>query len=288
MNLNQVICFVPSARQRWLIVIVAWIVVFLIGAAHFITGPRIGLYPFYLVPTLIVTWFVGVRWGAVTALLSTIDWMLVDIALGMAWNADPVVLLNESLRFGMYMLLVLVVWQWRMTLDREAALARLDTLTQLPNRRAFFEHTKIELERAKRYGHSMTAIMLDLDNFKAVNDVQGHQVGDELLRVLSSVLRGVTRSSDVLGRLGGDEFAIVLPETDSTAAGAFAEKLRREVLAAMQQRNWPVTVSLGVATFHALPPDTDQLLKRADELMYQVKQEGKNRIKQVVIEAPAP
>jgi len=288
MTLDQIICYQPGIRQRWLIIFGMWLGVLLIGFIHNLIGPQIELHSFYLAPILIVTWFVGGRWGTATALLSIINWVLVDIRAGLSWPSDRVALINEVIRFGVYLLLVAVAWRWRSALDREANLARHDTLTQLPNRRAFFELAKIELERARRYGHTLTAIMLDLDNFKAVNDQLGHQCGDELLRTISNILREVTRSSDVAGRLGGDEFALVLPETDVTAAIAFSEKLRREVLAAMQRENWPVTISLGVATFHAMPPDVDQLLKRADDLMYAVKQAGKNQIKHAVIESFSP
>ncbi len=283
MNLDRIICFQPGPKQRWLIILAAWICVLLIGAIHDLTGPNIELHSFYLVPILVMTWFVGPRWGIATALLSIINWMVIDFRAGLDWSADSVVLLNEFIRLGMYLLLVIVAWQWRSTLNREADLARHDTLTQLPNRRAFFELAKIELERARRYSHTLTTIMMDLDNFKTVNDQLGHQCGDELLRIISNILRDVTRSSDAVGRLGGDEFAIVLPETDATAALAFSEKLRREVLAAMQREKWPVTISLGVATFHELPADVDQLLKCADDLMYAVKSAGKNEIKHAVI-----
>ena len=283
MNLNQIICFQPGPKQRWLIIIAVWLCVLLIGVAHDLTGPRIELHSLYLAPILVMTWFAGPRWGTATALLSIVNWMVVDFGAELDWSSDSVVLINEVIRLAVYLLLVAVAWQWRRALDRESDLARHDTLTQLPNRRAFFELAKIELERARRYGHTLTAIMMDLDNFKLVNDQLGHQCGDHLLRTISNILRDATRSSDVVGRLGGDEFAIVLPETDATAAIAFAEKLRREVLSAMQRENWPVTISLGVATFHAVPADVDQVLKCADELMYAVKLAGKNQIKHAVI-----
>ena len=286
MTLNQFICYKPGPRQRWAIIALAWLCVILIGMAHYASGPLIALYAFYLAPILLVTWFVGARWGTATAVLSTANWIWVDIGLMPEWQVEFIVLLNESLRFGMYMLLVIVSWQWRKALDRESALARVDALTQMPNRRAFFELARIELERARRHGHSLTAIMLDLDNFKAVNDQLGHQAGDELLRAFSDVLLHETRSYDVVGRLGGDEFALVLPETGAAAAMAFSEKLRREVLAAMEKGKWPVTVSLGVATFERMPKDVDQLLNRADRLMYDVKQAGKNQIRHELIEVP--
>lgn len=288
MTLEQIIRFKAGTRQRWLLILAAWSGVLLIGVAHHMTGPHVSLYPFYLAPILLVTWFVGPRWGTATAVLSTVNWVVVDVGMGPDPLSDPVALLNEAIRFGMYMLLVVVAWQWRRALDREVAYARLDTLTQLPNRRAFFEQAKVELERARRYGHPLTAIMMDLDNFKAVNDELGHQCGDELLCRVSDILRDATRLSDVTGRLGGDEFALVLPETGPDAAMAFAEKLRRELLDAMHQGKWPVTFSLGVATFRDMPADVDRLLKPADDLMYVVKQEGKNQIKQAVIEQPAP
>jgi diguanylate cyclase (GGDEF)-like protein len=287
MTLDQFICFKPGPRQRWLVIVAAWAGVLLIGVAHYATGPRIALYAFYLAPILVVTWFIGPRWGALTALLSALNWLVVDIGLLPEWQAESVVFINEGLRFGMYMLLVIVAWQWRKALDRETALARLDTLTQLPNRRAFFELARVELERARRYGRVLTAVMLDLDNFKAVNDQMGHQSGDELLRAISAVLRRETRLSDVVGRLGGDEFALVLPETDAGSALAFCEKLRGELLAAMNRGGWPVTVSFGVATFYTMPEDVDQLLKHSDSLMYAVKQAGKNQIKYEVV-GPIP
>lgn len=286
MTLNQFICYKPGPRQRGLIIAVAWLFVILIGIAHYASGPRVALYAFYLAPILAVTWFVGPRWGMATALLSTANWLVVDIGLMPHWQAEFIVFINESLRFGMYLLLVIMSWQWRKALDRESTLARVDSLTQMPNRRAFFELARIELERARRHGHPLTAIMLDLDNFKAVNDEQGHQAGDELLRAFSNVLLHETRSYDVVGRLGGDEFALVLPETGVPAAMAFSEKLRREVLAAMKKGKWPVTVSLGVATFNKVPQNVDQLLNRADRLMYDVKQAGKNQIRHELIDMP--
>lgn len=255
-----------------------------ISVAHYLTGPHIELYAFFLPPTLLVTWYVGPRIGALTALLSVFDWVALDVLMGPEQGVTATALLNEMVRLSVFMLVVAVVGQLRRALDREAALARADVLTQLPNRRAFFELAESELERARRYHRPLTSIMMDLDNFKLVNDQMGHQQGDDLLRRVADILRRVTRSSDVVGRLGGDEFALLLPETSEEAGHVFAQKLRRELLAAMQQAKWPVTFSFGVATFHEMPTNVDALLNHADQLMYAVKEHGKNEIKCAVVD----
>ena len=165
------------------------------------------------------------------------------------------------------------------TLQRESQFARRDTLTQLANRRAFFEAANAEIYRANRYSYPLTTVMLDLDNFKSVNDNFGHDEGDRLLCCVADILNKHTRISDLAGRLGGDEFVILLPETGNGAAGAFATKLQKELLSVMALHKWPVTFSIGVATFVVPPENVEALLKRADVLMYEVKQSGKNRVK---------
>ena len=158
-------------------------------------------------------------------------------------------------------------------------LAYLDGVTGSFNRRHFETRLCDEINRAERYGSMFSIIMIDIDNFKRVNDEFGHLLGDEVLRQVSSILCQQVRKSDVVCRYGGEEFAIIVPETSAANAMKLAEKLRYTVAA------WyfpgvprPVTISAGVAAAHEHGLTRDKLVKAADEALYAAKQAGRNRV----------
>ncbi len=161
-------------------------------------------------------------------------------------------------------------------------LATTDELTGIHNRRHFFELGRLEIERARRYGHSLSAIMLDIDNFKKVNDTFGHSVGDQVLRELAQVCLSGIREFDILGRYGGEEFAVVLPETQLSEACITAERLRqliKENAFNTTAGDLSVTISLGVAEFSDEITDLATLLDLADSALYVAKQAGRNCVK---------
>jgi diguanylate cyclase (GGDEF)-like protein len=119
---------------------------------------------------------------------------------------------------------------------------------------------------------------MDIDDFKEVNDRFGHSVGDTLLRTITETIKSDVRSIDTVTRLGGDEFAILMPETGSEAACAVVDRIQMSLLSIVRQNNWPVTFSIGVATWTTPPHTVDEMVNRADTLMYEVKSSGKNRI----------
>ena len=151
--------------------------------------------------------------------------------------------------------------------------AQTDPLTGLFNRRGLED--AIELLGARNQGVALVAV--DVDHFKAINDNHGHDVGDEVLARLAGVLRQCSRDGDLAFRLGGEEFLLVLPDTALGAAGEVAERLRRMVEQTRIEPVGHVTVSLGVALC-ASGGTFSTALKRADELMYQAKQQGRNRV----------
>lgn len=166
-----------------------------------------------------------------------------------------------------------------------ARLAATDALTGALNRRSFFQGGAREVDRARRYGHCLAALMLDLDGFKRVNDTHGHACGDRLLADLAQRCRDQLRASDLLGRVGGDEFAVLLPETDLKGAGLVAERLRQ---AAEEWQPLPdhgpaeVSLSLGITLLHPADEGLEDFLERADLALYEAKQSGRNRV--VVVE----
>ncbi|HWZ45003.1 MAG TPA: diguanylate cyclase [Candidatus Saccharimonadales bacterium] len=166
----------------------------------------------------------------------------------------------------------------RTALQAERKLARTDPLTGLANRRAFFEATDIESKRAARYSRPFTAVYLDLDNFKQINDQHGHQTGDQVLICVADVLRKKTRTECIAARVGGDEFALLLPEAGQSAAEHAASNLHECLTAAMREKNWRITFSIGVMTFATPPESAEQVVRLADELMYTMKHAGKNGI----------
>ncbi len=285
MNLDQAIHWKARGRQRTGLIAACLIWILLSGLAHYLTGPKYEFHIVFLLPVLAVCWYVDVKAGFLTALLGAGVWMAAD------WLALPhdvdirALLINDAVRLSVFALVIMLVDRLKRAHEREYALARVDVLTQLPNRRAFHEHGAAEIERAQRYRHPLTVISLDLDDFKLVNDKDGHDAGDRVLLTVAETLRRNLRSTDVAGRLGGDEFAVLLPETGPEAAGAIAAKLQQQLLHTMQKAGWPVTASLGVATFVAPPENIDDAMKQSDWLMYGAKQQGKNMTRHEVIQA---
>lgn len=160
-------------------------------------------------------------------------------------------------------------------------LATIDELTGVFNRRYFFELARREFDRCQRLGHPMSAIMVDIDHFKAVNDKHGHAVGDQVLRaVVASCLKDI-REIDLLGRYGGEEFTILLVECDQSYALHVAERLRASIAGnEIPTTRGPVsvTVSLGLAQLNIDTKDITALIESADAAMYAAKAAGRNRV----------
>ena len=161
------------------------------------------------------------------------------------------------------------------------AQAVTDELTGLANRRRFMEVVRLELKRAERFQSPLGLVLVDLDDFKLVNDRFGHQTGDEVLRALGDVFRAGLRDVDLAARLGGEEFAVLLPETDDSGAAGVAERLRTALAAveleAPRGKKFSVTASFGVAVYPQAQ-SVDELLTSADAALYRGKAEGKNRV----------
>jgi diguanylate cyclase (GGDEF)-like protein len=164
---------------------------------------------------------------------------------------------------------------------RVASQAATDSLTGLANRRTLDEELVLEWRRAHRVGDSLAFVLLDLDNFKQVNDTHGHPAGDAVLRMVGQVLLGGIRQVDLAGRYGGEEFALILPETDLTGALKLAERLRVALettsIELADGKTLQVTASFGVALKDELR-SADELVAAADEALYAAKRTGKNRV----------
>jgi len=149
------------------------------------------------------------------------------------------------------------------------------------NYRYLLERAEDEIERARRFGRSLSLLMIDADEFKLYNDTNGHVAGDLALAELAVAMKSAVRDIDVVCRYGGEEFAILLPETDGEGAFVVAEKVREAVADyrfkdGEGERTERITVSIGLSTFPGTAADRESLLRRADDALYVVKRSGRN------------
>ena len=165
--------------------------------------------------------------------------------------------------------------------QRFRKLSVTDDLTGIYNSRYFFNRLENEIERTNRYGHPLSLLILELDNFKNYNDCYGHVAGDEVLAKTGEILRNSLRKTDSAYRYGGEEFTVILPETDGNAAAHFAERIRQGIekhaFVIERGRSLSVTASIGIAQ-HKTGEHMSAFIKRADENMYTAKKQGKNRV----------
>lgn len=160
-------------------------------------------------------------------------------------------------------------------------LATTDGLTQSSNRRHFFDCAHREFEQARQKGAPLAFLLLDIDDFKLINDTYGHQVGDNVLQRIAECGRGALRRGDVFGRIGGEEFAAVFPGCAPDMAMQVAERLQREIQRlsfSHDNQTFGITVSQGLTSLTAEDESVDGLFARADAAMYEAKRQGKNRI----------
>ena len=244
-----------------------------------VTPPYVFMAGFYLLPIFLANWH-GTS-GLVVAVLG--------ISIGTSMNTMSQTLPQSApvwqaalaysslvIVFAAYSSLISCLRALLMQLKEES---QSDALTGLRSRRHFMSVTQFELHRSTRAGDAFTLVMIDLDNFKYVNDSQGHAAGDALLVAVSRCMTSTLRESDLVGRVGGDEFALALPRTNRTDALEVLGRLQTNLHSLLQSFSQRVTASIGAVT---VMPGTevavDRLCDEADNVMYSVKRSTKNAI----------
>jgi len=254
-------------RPKSHVLLIGLLTVGMIGALDLLTGPDISVSLFYLLPITFVTWRIGRNAGFA---LSFCVWVVVDArqiyshtAVGY-WNAAISLAFLLTLSSTLAEFSVLLEW------------VRTDYLTGLVNGRGFHELVQKEIYRCKRTGRSFSLAYLDIDNFKSTNDTLGHNAGDAVLRLVGDTLQKSTRKSDSVARIGGDEFMILLCGADQQSASAAMANIEEALRTELSRGQWPVTLTIGVATFLHAPDTVEAAVQEADDLMYEGKQMGKN------------
>jgi diguanylate cyclase (GGDEF)-like protein len=248
-----------------------------IGIIDYLTGPEYSFSVFYLIPVTLTAWFSRKHVSIVFSIFVVLIWLSVDYYTGRFFFSIAY-LWNFVSRLTFLLAVVLLLTLLKQALRRERELSRIDYLTQCLNSRAFYEFIELEMNRSARYEHLLTIVYIDIDNFKFINDTTGHLMGDKLLRTIVDVIKKNLRQSDLIARMGGDEFAILLPETNQEAARTTITKIRNRLANSARENNWPVTFSIGVVTCIQMPPTVDKLIELGDQLMYTVKNNGKDGV----------
>lgn len=269
--------------KNYQIITPAIFVIICLGFLEFYLGYMVSLAILYLLPISFGTWYKGKIIGIVFSFLSVLVWFIADLLIIREITPVFLIVLNGILRLTFFIFVTYLLTIVKDALDGEHSLARKDFLTDTWNRMAFYEILETENDRAKRYKHPLTLVYLDLDNFKKVNDLYGHETGDKLLVIVTKTVLGIIRKTDFFARLGGDEFALLLPETKSDAASILLKRIQQDLLQQMSENDWGVTFSIGILTVTGGVISVNNMIKEADELMYSVKKSGKNNISQKVL-----
>ena len=266
-------------------------VLLLIGLAvlDYFTGNELAFSIFYLAPVAWATWFLSRSAGVATGVVAAAVWGVIDVASGSVYTSPIIPVWNTVMRFGFFLIILLLLAEIRDTSAARQRMAMSDALTGIANGRAFYSDLDREIERLRRYGHPFAVMYIDLDRFKSVNDTLGHAGGDQLLREVARCLSGVVRDVDTIARLGGDEFGVLMPETDERA-GELALRRIADATASMMRESAPsaegVGATIGAAVFRSAPWSAEHAVRVADELMYEGKRAGRGEARLVVYRGP--
>jgi len=230
---------------------------------------------FYLVPVCLMAWFSGLWQGIAFAVAAVVIRFFAEV--------EPenifIFLWENGVRLTFMLLISVLLSNLKREIQHEKESARTDYLTGLANRRHFFETAANEIERIERYKRPFTMAYIDVDDFKKINDSHGHDTGDRVLKMIAGLIAKNIRKPDFVARLGGDEFALIMPETDTGAARKAMSKIHGILATAAQALSFKVTMSIGAVTFLSAPFSVDEMIKTADNLMYEAKKSGKNSIR---------
>lgn len=275
--INWRICVLNDQKKPFIWISTNFLISIGIGIIDFKLGREFSFSIFYLIPIIFATLAFGRNVGFVFCIIATGTWFIVDQLSNAAYSHPMIGYWNAIMRLGFFVIItwLLPVFQ---ELKLEKQISRIDHLTGIANRRYFFELLQAELSRSQRYKHAFTIVYIDLDGFKSINDLHGHLIGDKLLCTFVNRAKKLLRNTDIMARLGGDEFIFLLPEMGLDAAKVTVAKIQPELLREMRINGWPVTFSIGVLSYQCGDILAEELVKRADKLMYLVKNKNKNAI----------
>jgi diguanylate cyclase (GGDEF)-like protein len=275
------ISFQIKRPPTYITMTMAIITVLILGLTDYLSGYEMSFSIFYLIPISYSIVFSGFRTGIIISLLSAVVWFWADILSNHIYSNLLIPIWNAVMRLGYFALHSFFLSQFLVLYQKTKDLSLTDSLTGINNWRAFQEFFNREFKKAERTKKPFTLLYLDLDNFKILNDTYGHSAGDRLLMIIARKTVELIRPTDIFARLGGDEFALLLPETDVGDAKVIIHRVWQALLQEIKSNDWLVTLSLGAISYRDFNLTIDEMMKSVDNLMYDVKKNGKNNIKHI-------
>lgn len=267
----------PRPRYVWIGGLAA---VLGIGAVDYYTGIELRVYPLYFGPIALLAWYQGRPGAVIGTFLASVTWLGANLLAGLRFSTDFIAVDNTVMQGASFLIVGLLIASLQDAVTRQHTLSRTDPLTAMLNARAFDDDAVRALATCRRSGRPVTLACIDLDDFKAVNDRQGHRAGDDLLRAVAGRLGASIRPSDVAARVGGDEFIVLFPEIGAPEAAVTMDRLHRALVDAPGS----VRSSIGAITYLRAPERVAEMVQRADALMYAAKRAGKDRVELAVVE----
>ena len=268
-----------NRQPKWLVVVLGLLVIGVISITDYFTVTGMIFAPFYLLPIYLATWFVGTWAGIVMSIVSSLVWLLGDVTENITYGHPSVPYWNMAVRLLLFLIVTHILAALKASLHHERRLARSDTLTGVSNNLDFTEIAASMMARANLEKKPLSVAFLDVDDFKSINDSFGHSTGDKLLRLAAEAIRKNIRPTDLVSRNGGDEFVILIADSGAEEAREIIKRVNQGLLSTMKENKFDTTFSIGLVTCLTMPCSLDEMLKLADDLMYQAKAGGKNSIK---------
>ena len=265
-----------SLRKAVLIIAIITTALFVID---WLTGSELSFSIFYLIPITLAVLLNGKNLGLACSVVCAIAWITADLLAHAKYSSVFIPLWNSFVRLGYFVFHTILLSRLNEIIKEMHAISVQDPLTNTANWRRFEEFANQAIKSAVRERKIISLAYIDIDNFKAVNDALGHSSGDEALQLVSKRMKEEVRSIDIVARLGGDEFAILLYDTNLKQTEGIINRIQNGVKETMKDHSWNITLSIGAIVFSVLPSTVGPMIKRADDLMYEVKRNGKNSAK---------
>jgi diguanylate cyclase (GGDEF)-like protein len=263
----------------------AIVLVAIAALLDFLTGWRVDVPLVYVVPVCSVAWLVGDRWGIGLALFAGVASTLVATLAGRPLGHPLLPAVDFVFDTALFAGSAVLASGFRRARSGRNELRVVDSLTGVSTSDAFYEEADRLVKMAVRYGRPVTVAYLGVDNFTALNERFGHRTGDDVLISIARTLKQHLRETDIVARLAGDEFGVIFPETGAEAGRTAVEKAREQLIDATD--GWSISFSIGAVTCDRTACTLDELIRKAERLMYEVKESGRNglRMESLAIES---
>nr|WP_087573458.1 MULTISPECIES: GGDEF domain-containing protein [unclassified Sphingomonas]AJW29637.1 diguanylate cyclase/phosphodiesterase with PAS/PAC sensor(s) [Sphingomonas sp. JE1] len=239
--------------------------------------PIAGFASLYIPVICGACWGLGARAGYLVAAIAAL--LSVTPALAVSAVAPDIVAMRTAIRIAIFLFLAATIASFRRSYDRELFLADRDRMTGTLNKEVFHRRCNRSIQDAAHSRHTLLLIILDLDDFKAVNNHGGHQAGDEVIRHFAEGASAIMRREDLIGRIGGDEFSLLVRVPSVAEGWTFARNVHKRLSAVLAESRYPVTCSMGALLIPGdLPRNASELMHAADLAMYRAKKAGKNAV----------